>query len=78
MEKQRNKKFIVPIVLLASIYSGLIYNFLLLKDRSSLESLGSLFTSGASLSNVFALTFIIFTLILLLSIKYVDKITFKL
>lgn len=78
MLKLANKGLIARSALLASVYSSLISNFFLLAYRTALDSRWSLLTSSAALTNVLAVTFILFTVILIASLKYVDKITKKL
>ncbi|MFX1323366.1 MAG: hypothetical protein ACFE8N_00300 [Promethearchaeota archaeon] len=78
MLKLANKELMARSVLLASVYSSLISNFFLLAYRTVLNIRWALFTSSAALTNVLAVAFILFTVILITSLKYVDKITRKL
>lgn len=74
MEKLTIKQATVVILFLTSIYSGLIYIFLLIPEISLLNDYGSNFGTVSSITNVVALAFIIFTLVLLVSIYFLEKI----
>jgi hypothetical protein len=77
MVKLKVKKYTIPSVLLASIYSSIIYNFLLVNHKSTLDTFWPALTSNASLSNVFVLLFIVFSVILIISARYVEKVMNK-
>lgn len=77
MVKLTLKKFTIPSVLLASVYSSIIYNFLLVNHKSTLDTFWPALTSNASLTNVFVLLFIVFSVILVVSARYVEKVTSK-
>ena len=77
MEKLTNKEFITPTVLIASVYSTLIYNFFMMAYRSVLDTDWSLFINNNSLANVLALAFLLFIVVLVVSITYTEKINSK-
>ncbi|MFX1478145.1 MAG: hypothetical protein ACFFCI_08430 [Promethearchaeota archaeon] len=77
MVKLTFKKFTIPSVVLASVYSIIIYNFLLVTHKSNLTTFWPALTSNASLTNVFVLLFIIFSVILVVSARYVEKVMNK-
>jgi MFS family permease len=77
MVKLTFKKFTIPSVLLASVYSIIIYNFLLVSHKSTLDTFWPALTSNNSLTNIFVLLFIVFSVILVISARYVDKVMNK-
>ncbi|MBY8989886.1 MAG: hypothetical protein KGD58_03950 [Candidatus Lokiarchaeota archaeon] len=77
MEKLTNKEFITPTVLIASVYAVLVSNFFMMAYRSVLDANWSFFTNNNSLANILALAFVLFIVILVLSIKYTEKIDSK-
>ena len=74
MQKQTILKFILPTAILASIFSGPTYNLLYFLNINTLESHWSLYFDNEYYSNLMALCFILFTLIFILSTRYIDKI----
>lgn len=77
MEKLTNKEFITPTVLIASVYAVLISNFFMMGYRSILDANWSFLTNNDSLTNIFALAFVLFIVVLVVSIKYTEKINNK-
>jgi MFS family permease len=77
MEKQTIIKLVIPLVLLSSVYSGIFYNLAIWLKDSILETYWSFFITSSTFTATMTITFIIFTIVLLLSIYYVDKIIIK-
>jgi len=75
MEKQTIIKLILPIALISSIYSVVIYNILVFTSPKSLETHYSFFLTSSTFTTAATLTFILFLVTLIISIKYLDKIT---
>lgn len=74
MEKQTILKFIIPIAVLSSIFSGSVYNLLVFLNANILESHWSIFVYPLPFANLMALSFILFSIIFIVSIRFVDKI----
>lgn len=74
MEKLIILKFFIPFAVLASIFSGPIYNLLMFLNPEILESQWSIFVYNIPIANLMALSFILFSIIFLISIRFVDKI----
>ncbi|MHA1933295.1 MAG: hypothetical protein ACW96X_12180 [Promethearchaeota archaeon] len=77
MEKQTIIKLVIPFVFIASIYSGVFYNFAVWFNYGILETYWSFFVTSATLTNALTIAFIIFTIVLLVSTNFVDKISKK-
>jgi MFS family permease len=77
MKNRTNKESITTTVFIASVYAVLIYNFFMMANRSLLGADLSLFINNTSLANILALTFIAFSVILILSLRYSEKINNK-
>lgn len=77
MEKQTFIKFVIPLVFIASIYSGVFYNFAIWLNYGIFETYWSFFVTSSTFTNILTITFITFTIVLLVSINFVDKIMIK-
>ncbi len=74
MTRQIFMRFIVPWVILSSIFVGSAFNFLSFMNPGIIDNVGSWFITPVRFSDLLAITFIIFTFILLTTIKFIDKI----
>ncbi|MFX0040148.1 MAG: hypothetical protein ACFFCY_05340 [Promethearchaeota archaeon] len=74
MQKLTILKFFLPIAVLASVFSGPTYNLLLFLNIGVFESHWSLYFDITLFSNLMALSFILFTLIFILSTRFIEKI----
>ena len=77
MKKQTIIEFIIPIALLSSIYSGIYYNLAIWIKDSIFETYWSFFLTDSTFTTIMTITFIIFTIVLLVSIFYIDKLIKK-
>lgn len=77
MEKQTIIKLAIPFVFLASIYSGIFYNFVFWLNFSSFNTYWSFFITPSTFTDTMGIIFIVFTIVLLVSINLMDKITYK-
>lgn len=77
MKKQTIIKFVIPLVLLTSIYSGIYYNLALWLKNGVFESYWSFFVPNSFFTTSLTITFLVFFVILISSIYYADKITNK-
>ncbi|MHA2283854.1 MAG: hypothetical protein ACXAC5_23685 [Promethearchaeota archaeon] len=77
MEKQTIIKLVIPFVFIASIYSGVFYNFIIWYNYGTFETYWSFFLTSSTFTNVMTITFITFTIVLIFSINFLDKITSK-
>lgn len=75
MEKQTILKFFVPIAILSSIIIGPAYNLLVFLNTQILESHWSIYINELAFANVMALSFVIFTVLFIISMKFVEKLT---
>jgi len=67
-------RFILPFVILSSIFVGVVLNFLSFFNPEIVDNAGSWFITPIKFADLLAITFIIFTFILLTTIKFIDKI----
>ena len=67
-------RFMIPWVILSSIFVGVILNFLSFMYPQIIDYVGSWFITTLSFSDLLSITFIVFTIILLTTIKFIDKI----
>ncbi len=74
MQKLTIVKFFIPFAIIASIFSGLVYNLLYFLNIQIFESHWSLYYDPVAFSLLMAMSFIMFTLILIISLRWVDKI----
>lgn len=77
MEKQTIINLVIPFVFIASIYSGVFYNFAIWFEYSIFTTYWSFFVTESTFTTIMSFTFIIFALVLLLSIYFLDKIISK-
>lgn len=77
MNRQLIVKFIIPVLILSSIFVGIVFNFLSFINPTIVDYVGSWFITSLSFSDLLAITFIVFTIILLITIKFIDKIAHK-
>ncbi|MFX1454477.1 MAG: hypothetical protein ACFFDB_03800 [Promethearchaeota archaeon] len=77
MVKQTILKLGIPILFLASIYSGIYYNFAIWYNYSTFESYFSFFVASSTFTNGIAIAFIIFMILLVVSINFINKIVIK-
>jgi len=75
MTRQIIMRFMIPWVFLSSIFVGVVFNFLSFMYPGIIDNIGSWFSTAIRFSDLLAITFIIFTFILLTTIKFIDKIT---
>ena len=73
MQKVTILKFFLPIAILASIFSGPLYNLLLFLNIWVIETHLSLFFDPIFFSTLIALSFILFTVIFIISTRYIEK-----
>ncbi|UCC19821.1 MAG: hypothetical protein JSV62_00655 [Promethearchaeota archaeon] len=73
MQKQLIYKFFIPFAFLASVFSGPVYNLLVFLNTNILESHWSIYVNNYVFANVMALSFILFTAIFIVTIKYIEK-----
>ncbi len=74
MQKLTIVKFFLPFLIVASIFSGPVYNLLMFLNIGILESHWSLYYDPIFLANLMALSFILFTVIFIVSTRWIDKI----
>jgi len=74
MTRQIFMRFIIPWVFLSSIFVGACFNFLSFMYPKIIDKVGTWFITAIRFSDLLAITFIIFTFILLMTIKFIDKI----
>lgn len=77
MEKQTFFKFVIPLVFIASIYSGIFYNFAMWLNYGIFETYWSFFVTSSTFTNIITIAFITFVIVLLVSINFLDKIIKK-
>ena len=77
MEKQTFFKFVIPLVFIASIYSGVFYNFAIWLNDGIFETYWSFFVTSSTFTNIITIAFITLTIVLLVSINFIDKIIIK-
>ena len=75
MELQTFYKFFIPTAILSSVFIGPVYNILIFLNTHILESHWSIFIDDVAFANLMALSFIAFSLIFIISIRFVEKIT---
>lgn len=75
MVPQTFYKFLIPTAILSSVFIGPAYNLLIFLNTHILESHWSIFIDNIAFANLMALSFILFSLIFIISIKFVEKIT---
>jgi len=75
MEKLTILKLFIPIAILSSIFSGPFYNLLLFLNPNVLESHWSIFVYTIPIANLMALSFILFSTIFIVTVRFLDKMT---
>lgn len=73
MQKLTILKFFLPIAILASIFSGPVYNLLIFLNIWVLETHWSLYFDPVLFSNLMAFSFILFAVIFIISTRYIEK-----
>ena len=74
MTRQIFMRFMIPFVILSSNFVGVVLNFLSFYNPEIVNNSGSWFITPVRFADLLAITFIIFTFILLMTIKFIDKI----
>ena len=74
MTRQIFMRFIIPWVFLSSIFVGAVFNFLSFMNPEIIDYTGTWFITAIRFSDLLAITFILFAFILLVTIKFIDKI----
>ncbi|MFW9970483.1 MAG: hypothetical protein ACFFDF_09805 [Candidatus Odinarchaeota archaeon] len=74
MQKLTIFKFFIPILILTSVFSGPFYNLLTFLNTSTLQSYWSFFYNNTLFADLMALSFLLFAILLIISIRYIDKI----
>ncbi len=77
MNRQIFMRLIIPWVFLSSIFVGVGLNFLLFIYPEIIDYFGTWLISDIRVSDLLAITFIIFTFILLITVKFIDKIAHR-
>ena len=77
MTRQILMRFIIPWVFLSSIFVGVVFNFLSFIYPGIIDNVGSWFITTLNFSDLLAITFIVFTIILLITIQFIDKIAHR-
>jgi len=77
MTRQILMRFIIPWVFLSSIFVGVVFNFLSFMYPGIVDNVGSWFITTLNFSDLLAITFIVFTIILLITIQFIDKIAHR-
>lgn len=75
MEKKSIFKFFIPFAILSGIFTGPLYNLLTFLNTGVLESHWSIYVSNLVFANLMALCFILFAVVFILSMQYVEQIT---
>ncbi|MFX1345642.1 MAG: hypothetical protein ACFFBC_03200 [Promethearchaeota archaeon] len=74
MIRQLYIRFAIPCAIISSVFVGAILNLLSFLDPSIIDNDGSWFISSIRFADLFAITLIIFTVISLTTIKFIEKI----
>ncbi len=75
MVPQTFYKFLIPTAILSSVFIGPAYNLLIFLNTHILESHWSIYIDNVAFANLMALSFILFTIIFIISSKFVEKLT---
>ena len=75
METQTIFKFFIPIAILTSIFLGPAYNLLLFLNTHIIEFHWSIYVNDVAFANLMALTFILFSVLFIITMKFVEKLT---
>lgn len=71
------RRLAIPFAFLASIYSGVFYNFVMWYNYGVFESYWSFFVTPSTFINTMTITFITFFVVLLVSINFLEKVISK-
>ena len=74
MIRQLYIRFAIPCVIISSVFVGVVLNFLSFFDPSIIDNDGSWFITPIRFADLLAITLIIFTVISLTTIKFIEKI----
>ena len=74
MHKLTIFKFFIPFAIVTSIFSGLVYNLLYFLNVQVIESQWSIYFDANAFSLIMALSFILFAIILITSMRWIEKI----
>lgn len=74
MEKLVIVKFFIPVAIVCNIFAGPTLNLLTFLNTWILESHWSIFIDNIGFANLMALSFILFTVIFITSMKFVEKV----
>ncbi|MFX0022074.1 MAG: MFS transporter [Candidatus Hermodarchaeota archaeon] len=74
MQKLTIFKFFIPLAIITSIFSGLVYNLLYFLNTQVFESHWSLYFDPGAFSFLMSLSFILFAVILIVSLRWIEKI----
>jgi len=75
MEKLVIVKFFLPFAILCNVFAGPTLNLLTFLNTWVLESHWSIYIDNIAFANLMALTFILFTIIFISSMRFVEKVT---
>jgi MFS family permease len=75
MEKKYIFKFVIPVAILSGIFTGPLYNLLTFLNTGILESHWSIYVNNLVFANLMALCFILFAVIFILTMQYVERLT---
>ena len=73
MKKLAIFKFFIPVAILASVFSGPLYNLLIFLNNWALESHWSIYLDDIAFANLMALSFVLFTIVFIVTAKFVEK-----
>jgi hypothetical protein len=74
MKKLTIVKFFLPLLIVASVFSGPMYNLLIFLNIGIIEAHWSLFYDPIFFANLMAISFVIFTIILIITTRWIEKI----
>lgn len=74
MMRQLYIRFAIPCVIISSVFVGVVLNFLSFFDPSIINNDGSWFITPIRFADLLAITLIIFTVISIMTIKFIEKI----
>jgi len=75
MEKLAIFKFFIPVAILASVFSGTLYNLLIFLNKWALESHWSIILDDIAFANLMALSFVLFTIVFIITAKFVETLS---
>ena len=77
MKKIANLRFFVPLIFIASIFLGPVYNFILFYYKKIPNTYWSFDITSIQFADIMAITFILFTIIFLVTINFSKKIAYE-